>query len=188
MATVNFNAAGFHEDDDDASSIENDWDGSRGVDCDRRNINFDGGGTDEDGGASLCDGAGPSDEDAGASELDDEGGGGCDEDGSASKLDDEGGGGASDEDGGGGFWESSIVKEKTLNQRKTSNERNMCTSFILFGTLLHSNLISSFSVVGTMPFLHEDMVKAAGVAYPTYAYTKLGLNRPLAKPWSLIRW
>ncbi|GAU34551.1 hypothetical protein TSUD_219350 [Trifolium subterraneum] len=140
-------AAGFHEDDDAASSIENDWDGSRGVDCDRRNRYFDGGGTDEDGGASLCDGAGPSDEDVGASELEDAGGGGCDEDAGASELDDEGGGGASDEsdgasdedgggasdeDGGGvsdeedfgGFLESSIVKEKTLNQRKTSNERN----------------------------------------------------------------
>ncbi|GAU45974.1 hypothetical protein TSUD_401140 [Trifolium subterraneum] len=66
-------------DDDAASSIENDWDGSRGVDCDRRNKYFDGGGTDED---SDC--AGASDEDVGASVLDDAGGGGCDEDGGES--------------------------------------------------------------------------------------------------------
>ncbi|GAU45979.1 hypothetical protein TSUD_401190 [Trifolium subterraneum] len=124
------------ENDDAASAslIENDCDGTRGVDCDLRNKDFDGGGTNEDDGASMCDGAGPSNEDtagasdegSGASELDDACGGSCDEDGGASELGDAGGG-VSDEDGGGvsdeedvgGFLESSIVKENTLNQRKT---------------------------------------------------------------------
>ncbi|MCI41322.1 ninja-family protein AFP1-like, partial [Trifolium medium] len=37
----------------------------------------------------------------------------------------------------------------------------------------NSKLIRSFSVVGTMPLLQEDMAAAAGVSYPTPAYPKL---------------